>query len=103
MSTYFDKGRGWRYDFTLKGQRHSSAHFKTKAEARQAEAKKREELQTSPVVAEQTPTDMAFSTLANKYLDHAKRKFADKTYKYKVYVYSSSWPMLETFLPGISI
>ncbi len=30
---------------------------------------------------------MAFSVLANEYLDHARRKFAEKTYKYKVYVY----------------
>jgi integrase len=30
---------------------------------------------------------MAFSVLANEYLDYAKRKFAEKTYKYKVYVY----------------
>ena len=30
---------------------------------------------------------MAFSVLANEYLDHAKRKFAEKTYKYKAYVY----------------
>lgn len=30
---------------------------------------------------------MAFSALANEYLDQAKRKFADKTYQDKVYVY----------------
>ncbi|MGA1864979.1 MAG: hypothetical protein ACMUHX_07950 [bacterium] len=37
----FSKGKGVRYDFTLKGIRHSNAWFKTKAEAKQAEAKKR--------------------------------------------------------------
>ncbi len=44
MSIYFKKGRGCRYDFTLKGQRHTQGYFKTKAKARQAEALKREEL-----------------------------------------------------------
>ena len=33
------------------------------------------------------PIDMAFSTQANDYLDHAQRKFAGKTYAYKAYVY----------------
>jgi hypothetical protein len=34
-----------------------------------------------------TSTGMAFSSLANEYLDHAQRRFADKTYQDKVYVY----------------
>jgi hypothetical protein len=33
------------------------------------------------------PTGMAFSALANEYLDHAKRKFAYNPYQDKVYVY----------------
>jgi integrase len=86
MSVYFKKGKGWRYDFTLDGQRYTKSWFKTKAEARQAEAQKREEIKNPPPV-ETTPTDMAFSAMANEYLDYAKRKFAEKTYKYKVYVY----------------
>ena len=84
MSTYFKKGKGWRYDFTLHGQRYTKSWFKTKAEAIQVEARKRKELKNPPTT---TPTDMAHSALANEYLDHAKRKFAEKTYKYKVYVY----------------
>jgi integrase len=71
MSIYFRKGKGWRYDFTLKGQRFTEAWFKTKAEARQAEAKKREELQNPPAVAE-IPTDMAFLELLNLRLDFVK-------------------------------
>jgi integrase len=86
MSSYFVKSKGWRYNFILNGQRYSKCWFKTKAEARQAEAQKREELK-NPTPEVETPTDMAFSVLANQYLDHAKRKFAEKTYKYKVYVY----------------
>ena len=91
MSVYSVKGKGWRYDFTHKGTRYTEAWFKTKKEAKEAEAKKREELKNPPTVAtsevEKTPTDMAFSALANEYLDYAKRKFAEKTYKYKAYVY----------------
>jgi integrase len=71
MSAYFKKSKGWRYDFTLNGKRHSSAHFKTKAEARQAEAKKREELKNPPPAAA-TPTDMAFLDLVNQRLDYVK-------------------------------
>lgn len=39
MSSYFVKGKGWN-DFTLNGKRHSQTWFKTKTEAKQAEAKK---------------------------------------------------------------
>jgi integrase len=86
MSICFKKGKGWRFDFTLQGKRHTSRLFKTKAAARQAEAKTREELENPAPVVE-TPTDMAFSALADEYLDHARRKFAEKTYRYKAYVY----------------
>jgi integrase len=102
MSVYSVKGKGWRYDFTLMKTRYTSSWFKTKSEARRAEAKKREEVtrpaadppqrESAPppppaLTPAPTPTGMAFSALANEYLDHAKRKFADKTYQYKVYVY----------------
>ena len=40
MSSYFKKGKGWRYDFTLKGIRYTETWFKTKKEAQRAEAKK---------------------------------------------------------------
>ena len=92
MSLYSVKGKGWRYDFTLRGQRYTAAWFKTKAEARQAEARRREEVLALPPEPATTgmvtaPTDMAFSMLANDYLDYAQRKFAGKTYAYKAYVY----------------
>ena len=108
MSTYFIKGKGWRFDFTLRGNRFTSNWFKTKAEARKAEALKRKEamlpevelppaeprrplgpppppeLKTPPGPI---PTGLAFSTLANSYLDQAKRRFTPRTYKFKVNVY----------------
>ena len=48
MSVYSVKGKGWRYDFTHKGTRHTEAWFKTKKEAKEAEAKKRQELKNPP-------------------------------------------------------
>lgn len=69
MSCYLIKGKGWRYDFTLNGQRHTATWFKTKKEVKRAEAKRREEL-SKP--AEKTSTDMAFLNLVNKRLDHVK-------------------------------
>jgi len=81
MSIYFVKGKGWRYDFTNKGTRHTEAWFKTKTKAKQAEAKKREEIKNpKPLVnTEKTPTDMVFLDLVNKRLDYLQ------TYKSKIY------------------
>jgi hypothetical protein len=72
MSVYSVKGKGWRYDFVLKGIRHTEAWFKTKKEAKEAEARKREELKNPPVTemktAGPTPTDMAFLDLVNGWI-----------------------------------
>jgi len=78
MSVYSVKGRGWRYDFTLNGNRYTEAWFPTKRQAKEAEAKKREELKNPPPVAtptpaeEKTPTDMGFLELVNRRLDYVK-------------------------------
>jgi len=42
MSCYFIKGRGWKYDLILNKRRYTRKYFKTKAEAREAEARRRE-------------------------------------------------------------
>lgn len=71
MSVYFKKGRGWRYDFTLSGQRFTEAWFKTKRKAKAAEAAKRKEVreqQNRPEI----PTDMVFLELVNRRLDYIK-------------------------------
>jgi hypothetical protein len=44
MSVYLVKGRTWRYDFVLNGIRYTEGGFKTKREAKQAEATRREEI-----------------------------------------------------------
>ena len=79
MSIYSVKGKGWRYDFILKGTRYTGAWFRTKNEAKQAAAKRKEELEnpapvqeTIATLAVETPTDMVFLDLVNRRLDHVK-------------------------------
>jgi hypothetical protein len=54
MSEYLVKGKGWRYDFTMKGTRYTNAWFQTKKDALQAEAKRKEALCAN--VSETLPT-----------------------------------------------
>ncbi len=97
MSVYSVKGKGWRYDFTLKGQRYTEAWFKTKTEAKQAEAEKRKEVENPKPVQETGPTDMAFLDLVNLRLDHvkaynSKNHFQDVLYHARRWV--GQWPNL---------
>lgn len=71
MSVYSVKGKGWRYDFTHRGIRYTETWFKTKRAAKQAEARKREEVR-NPKPEQQKPTDMAFLDLVNKRLDYVE-------------------------------
>jgi integrase len=66
MSVYSKKGKGWRYDFTIRGQRYTEAWFKTKREAIKAENEKRKEIEQP----QETQTDMDFLELVNRRLDH---------------------------------
>jgi hypothetical protein len=69
MSVYLVKGKGWRYDFTDKGIRRTETWFKTKKAAKEAEAKKREELKNPKILipTEQTPIDMGFLELIESF------------------------------------
>ena len=84
MSVYSVKGKGWRYDFILDGVRYSSNWFETKAEAREAEAKRREEIKSPnpepAMVMETTPTAMGFLDLVNRRLDHVKAYNSERHY-----------------------
>ena len=72
MSVYFIKGKGWRYDFVLAGQRYTEAWFTTRRKAQAAEADKRKEI-NEPLPGEiKPPTDMGFLELVNKRLDHLR-------------------------------
>jgi len=84
MSVYFVKGKGWRYDFTHKAQRYTETWFKTKTEAKAAEARRKEEL-TNPKPVPETETDMAFLDLVNLRLDHVKAYNSPKHYQDLVY------------------
>ena len=85
MSVYSVKGKGWRYDFTLKRIRYSEAGFKTKTEAKQAEAKRREEI-NNPVSKLETPTDMDFLELVNRRLDYIKAYNSERHYTDHIYL-----------------
>lgn len=93
MSVYSAKEKNWRYDFQLKGNRYSESGFKTKTEAKMAEAQRREEiLNPKPQIQEPiTQTDMAFLDLVNSRLDYVKaynseRHYTDHLYQAKKWV-----------------
>ncbi len=81
------ESKGWRYRFQYVGVKYNRAWFKTKAEARAAEAVHKAALRQATTA--KTRIGMVFSELANEYLDYATRQFAVKTYKYKSYVFRS--------------
>ena len=85
MSVYLIKGKGWRYDFILKGIRYTSTWFKTKTEARQAEAKRKEVIK-NPKPEIQTPIDMGFLELVNRRLDFLKGYKSERYYTDHVYL-----------------
>jgi len=82
MSVYFVKGKdkGWRYDFTLKGIRHTEAWFKTKKKAKEA---KKPKISTP---TEQILIDMGFLELINKRLDHVKAYNSERHYTDHIYL-----------------
>jgi integrase len=88
MSVYFVKGKGWRYDFTYEKNRYTEAWFKTKTKAKQAEAKRREELKNPKLQLrgiKKTQTDMDFLTLANKRLDYVKKYNSEEHFRHVLY------------------
>jgi len=95
MSVYLDKAKGWRYDFILNGKRFSAAGFETKTKARQAEAKRREEVESCQEVQDGiTPTAMTFLELANKRLDHVQAYNSPRHYlelKYMAKRWVAAW------------
>lgn len=86
MSVYPPKGarKTWMYEFQFRRQRYWKAGFHTRAEARAAEAERLKTLKTSLIP---TATVYDFRTVANEYLDYSQRRFSEKNYKGKVYVF----------------
>jgi integrase len=87
MSVYFKQGHGWRYDFTLNRVRHTNAWFKTKAKAKEAEAKRKEALNKPTQL---TPKNMAFLELINRRLDYVKAYCSERHYRDYIYL-SRRW------------
>ncbi len=94
MSVYFVKMKGWRYDFTLKGERLTASWFKTKREAMNAEAKRKEAVNNPQIEAEtrpdQTGTDITFLELVNLRLDHSEA-YHSKKYYIDFVCYAKGW------------
>ena len=87
MSAYSVKGKGWRYDFTLKGARHTKGWFKRKRDALKAETERREELTNPAPVIEvpETPIGMDFLELVNRRLDYVKTYNTVEHYRHVLY------------------
>lgn len=81
MSCYLVKGKGWRYDFTLKGDRHTKGWFKRKRDAIKAETERREEIANQLTIGKQTPIDMDFLELVNRRLDHVEAYNSESHFK----------------------
>jgi len=79
MSVYSIKGKGWRYDFTLKSERYTQAWFKTKTKAKQAEVEKRKEV-LAPKKGTQTRIDMGFLQMVNERLDYIQERYSKQHY-----------------------
>lgn len=88
MSVYSVKGKGWRYDFTLEGTRHTRGWFQRKRDAVKAEMERKEELKNPapPPEEAETPTDMAFLDLVNCRLDYVKAYNSDRHYTDHLYL-----------------
>lgn len=92
MSVYLAKGKGWRYDFILEGKRYSAAGFKTKREARLAEAKEREAIEKRRSLREKT--DMVFFDLVSARLDYVQAYHSEahyNAYRYMAMRWVANW------------
>lgn len=85
MSIYFKKGKGWRVDFMLEGERYTEAWYDTKAKAKTAMTGMRKELSQQ---AASNQIDMGFKALVLLKLDHvashnSPRHYSDFKYMAK--------------------
>jgi integrase len=86
MSCYLVKGKGWRFDFTLKGERYASKWYDTEAKARRAEGRRKEEILNPEPPETVTPTAMDFLELVNRRMDHVKAYNSDRHYGDHIYL-----------------
>ncbi len=83
MSVYLEKGRGWKYDFVLKGERHQKGYYETKRLAQRKEALRKEELKNPPMqkAGDEILTDTDFLEVVNQRLDHVKAYNSEHHYR----------------------
>lgn len=84
MPVWQEKGRGWRYRFQYRGEFYQKSGFKTKGEARAAEAEHRKIIKQP-----KAPAGTDCKEAMNEYLDFCKRRFSEKNYKEKVFIFRS--------------
>ncbi|MCZ7405394.1 MAG: site-specific integrase [Candidatus Methanoperedens sp.] len=92
MSLWKDKpSQTWKYTFQINGKVYGGGGFKTKGEARAARENKRSSVMVGQTTSQAMvpTTDMAFAHLADLYLDGSQRRHAEKTFKYKRFVYAN--------------
>ena len=80
MPVWSETGRGWRYRFQYRGTKYQSGGFKTKSEAKAAEAEHRKSLKQPSTP---TPTGTDFKSAAYEYLDFCKRRYVTKPIRKK--------------------
>ena len=97
MSVYSVKRRGWRYDFTLNGVRHTGPDSKPKRGATSRDTKKGGDTKPEPPEQDQEaliPTDMVFLDLVNARLDYVKAYNSEEHYRSYLYLgrrWTSKW------------
>jgi len=82
MSVYSVKGKGWRYEFQVKGQRFTKSGYKTKKAARAAESERRK----IEAARQSTPTRMGFLELVNKRLSYVQEYHSERHYTDHIYM-----------------
>jgi integrase len=88
MSCWKVAGKGWRYQFKHEKKRYSGGFYRTKAAGRAAEAEHKKRLAQEAKTLTATDSEApSFRDLANEYQDYSQRRFFEKNYKGKVYVF----------------
>jgi integrase len=84
MSIYKEAGK-WRYEFQAAKVRYTRSGFATKAEALAAREAHKKEVKAGKPAA----TGMGLLETMNEYMDFCKRRFSEKNYKEKVFIFKT--------------
>ncbi len=88
MSCWKVVGKGWRYQFKHEKKRYSGGFYPTKAAGRAEEAEHKKRLSQKEGIHTATASETpGFRDMANEYLDYSQRRFSEKNYKGKVYIF----------------